>query len=136
MRNRRRRTAFPGERKDTQMTEAASDDCIFCRIRDGEIPSEFLYRDDLAFAIRDISPRAPVHILIIPTEHIPSASALTETQLPVIGALTGIANQLAVSEGIAESGFRLAINNGPDAHMTVPHLHLHLIGGRELGAEG
>ncbi len=116
------------------MTE--SDDCIFCRIRDGEIPSEFLHRDDKAFAIRDISPRAPVHILIIPTEHIPSVGEITDAQLSVMGTLTNIANQLAASEGISESGYRLAINNGPDAHMSVPHLHLHLIGGRSLGAEG
>ncbi len=116
------------------MTE--SDDCIFCRIRDGEIPSEFLHRDDKAFAIRDISPRAPVHILIIPAEHIASVGEITETQLPVMGTLTGIAKKLAASEGISESGYRLAINNGPDAHMSVPHLHLHLIGGRSLGAEG
>lgn len=116
------------------MTE--SDDCIFCRIRDGEIPSEFLYKDDKAFAIRDISPRAPVHVLIIPIEHIPSVGEITEAQLPVMGTLTNIANQLAASEGISESGYRLAVNNGPDAHMSVPHLHLHLIGGRSLGAEG
>ncbi len=116
------------------MTE--SDDCIFCRIRDGEIPSEFLHKDDKAFAIRDISPRAPVHILIIPTEHIPSVGEIAEAQLPVMGTLTNIANRLAASEGISESGYRLAINCGPDAHMTVPHLHMHLIGGRSLGAEG
>lgn len=113
-----------------------SDDCLFCRIRDGQIPGEFVHRDDKAFAIRDISPRAPVHILIIPVEHIPSIGAITNAQLPVMGTLTGIAKQLAESEGISESGYRLAINNGPDAHMTVPHLHLHLIGGRSLGAEG
>lgn len=116
------------------MTE--SEDCLFCRIRDGEIPGDFVHRDDKAFAIRDISPRAPVHILIIPTEHIPSVGEITDAQLPVMGALTGVAKQLAESEGISESGYRLAINNGPDAHMTVPHLHLHLIGGRSLGAEG
>lgn len=116
------------------MTE--SEDCIFCRIRDGEIPSEFLHKDDKAFAIRDISPRAPVHILIIPTEHIPSVGEITDAQLPVMGTLTDIANRLASSEGISESGYRLAINNGPDAHMSVPHLHMHLIGGRSLGPEG
>ena len=116
------------------MTE--SEDCLFCRIRDGEIPSEFLHKDDQTFAIRDISPRAPVHILIIPTEHIPSVGEITDAQLPVIGTLTGVANRLADSEGISESGYRLAINCGPDAHMSVPHLHLHLIGGRSLGTEG
>ena len=110
-------------------------DCIFCRIRDGEIPGEFLYRDDRVFAIRDINPRAPVHILIIPTECIPCAAALTESQLPIMGTLFDVANRLAVSEGISESGYRLVINNGPDAHMSVSHLHLHLIGGRSLGAE-
>ena len=117
------------------MTEAAPN-CIFCRIRDGGIPADFLYRDDHAYAIRDISPRAPVHILIIPAEHIPSVSELTDDQLPIMGTLTGIAKRVAVSEGIADTGYRLAVNIGPDAHMTVPHLHLHLIGGRELGAEG
>ncbi len=118
------------------MTEAAPDDCIFCRIRDGEIPSDFVYSGDLAFAIRDSSPRAPVHILIIPKDHIPSVAALTDEQLSLMGTLTDIANRLAVTEGIAETGYRLAINNGSHAHMTVPHLHLHLIGGRELGTEG
>lgn len=116
------------------MTE--SEDCIFCLIRDGKIPSEFLHKDDKAFAIRDIAPRAPVHILIIPTECIPCAAALTESQLPIMGTLFDIANRLAVSEGIAETGYRLVVNNGPDAHMSVSHLHLHLIGGRSLGPEG
>ena len=117
------------------MTAEAAD-CIFCRIRDGEIPSDFLHKDERAFAIRDISPRAPVHILVIPAEHIPSVGDITDAQLPIMGTLTGIANRLAVSEGISDSGYRLAINCGPDAHMTVPHLHMHLIGGRSLGAEG
>ena len=115
-------------------TEGA--DCIFCRIRDGGIPSDILYRDTEVFAIRDINPRAPVHILVIPTEHIPSIGDITDAQLPLMGRLTAIANHLAEQEGISASGYRLAVNNGPDAHMSVPHLHVHLVGGRPLGAEG
>lgn len=113
-----------------------SEDCIFCKIRDGEIPSDMLYRDDDCFVIRDINPAAPTHLLIIPTRHFTYLSGLTAEFLPVIGRMFDVAKQMAECEGIAESGYRLIINQGNDSGQEVPHLHLHLIGGRRLGAMG
>ena len=113
-----------------------AEDCIFCKIRDGEIPSDMLYRDDDCFVIRDINPAAPTHLLIIPTQHFTYLSGLTTEFLPVIGRMFAVAKQMAEREGIAESGYRLIINQGNDSGQEVPHLHLHLIGGRRLGAMG
>ena len=113
-----------------------AEDCIFCKIRDGEIPSDMLYRDDDCFVIRDINPAAPTHLLIIPTRHFTYLSGLTAEFLPVIGRMFDVAKQMAECEGIAESGYRLIINQGNDSGQEVPHLHLHLIGGRRLGAMG
>ena len=110
--------------------------CVFCGIRDGNIPADFVHTDEQAFAIRDINPLAPVHILVIPREHIPTASVLTASQIAIMGNLTDIANQVALTEGISHSGYRLVINVGPDAHMSVAHLHMHVMGGRELSSEG
>jgi histidine triad (HIT) family protein len=101
----------------------------------GEIPVDKVYEDDEVFAIRDISPRAPVHIMVIPREHIPSAAALTEAQTALLSHLVLTANEVAKSQNIAESGYRLALNIGDDAGQTIYHLHLHLLGGRELGPE-
>jgi len=111
-------------------------DCLFCKMVRGEIPTERLIDDDLVFAIRDISPRAPVHVLLIPKEHLPSAKALTPQHGPLLGALFDRANEAARTEGVFEEGFRLAFNVGDSAGMTVHHLHLHLLGGRKLGPEG
>jgi histidine triad (HIT) family protein len=107
--------------------------CIFCKIIKGEIASDAVHRDDKVLAIRDINPKAPVHILILPLEHIPSLSAATADHLPLFGHMVNIANELAKREGIAESGYRLVINSGPDAGQDIHHLHLHLLGGRKLG---
>jgi len=107
--------------------------CIFCKIIKGEIPSEAIHRDDKVIAIRDINPKAPVHILIMPLEHIPSLSVTTLDHMPLFGHMVNIANDLAKDEGIAESGYRLVVNSGPDAGQDVHHLHLHLLGGRKLG---
>ena len=115
---------------------STSDDCIFCRIRDKEIPGDFVFEDDSVFAIRDIHPRAPVHILIIPKEHISTVGDLSEEQLPIMGHLTGVANKVAREQGVAETGYRLAVNKGPAANMTIWHLHMQLLGGRQLGEEG
>ena len=112
------------------------EDCIFCKIRDGEIPSDMLYRDDDCFVIRDIAPAAPTHLLIIPTQHFTYLSGLTAEFLPVIGRMFDVAKQMAEREGVAESGYRLIINQGDDSGQEVPHLHLHLIGGKRLGAMG
>ena len=115
------------------MTDEAAG-CVFCGIRDGNIPADFVHTDERAFAIRDINPLAPVHILVIPREHIPTASVLAESQLSIMASLTDVANRVAVTEGVSRSGYRLVINVGPDAHMSVAHLHMHVLGGRDLGA--
>ncbi len=110
--------------------------CVFCKIRDGQIPSPKLYEDDEVFVIRDINPKAPVHLLVIPRRHIETVSAMTSADFPVMARMTAAAQKVAQQEGIAESGYRLVINNGPNAGMEVWHLHLHVLGGRPLGAMG
>ena len=107
-------------------------DCIFCQIVAGKIPSEILYQDEEVIAFGDIHPIAPTHLLIIPREHIPSLTHLSEAQSLLIGHLVNIANQLAKREGISENGYRLVINCGKQGGQLVPHLHLHLLGGRKL----
>ncbi len=110
-----------------------AENCIFCRISRGEVPSTFLYQDEDVFAIRDIQPRAPVHLLVIPRAHIPAVSEVTPEQAALLGKLFLVANRLAAQEGVAESGYRLVMNCGPDAGQGVAHLHLHLLGGKRLG---
>ena len=105
-------------------------DCLFCRIAAGSIPSERLHEDDLLVAFRDIAPRAPTHILLIPRRHIASAAELTEADGPLLGRLFGVAADLARTEGIADGGYRLVSNVGPWGGQTVDHLHVHLMGGR------
>jgi histidine triad (HIT) family protein len=95
-----------------------------------------LHEDDLCFAIRDINPRAPVHFMVIPREHIPTVLDLEEGHGPLLGRLFVVANRLAAEEGIAERGYRLAFNVGDDGGQTIYHIHLHVLGGRRLGAEG
>ena len=107
-------------------------DCIFCKIAAGEIPGNILYQDEDVIAFPDIKPIAPLHLLIIPRKHIPSLGDLTGTDAPLIGKMTGVANQLAQEHGVADSGYRLVINSGADAGQLVPHLHMHLLGGRAL----
>ena len=108
------------------------DDCVFCKIVAGEIPADILYQGNEVIAFRDINPLAPTHLLIIPKKHIPSLGHLSETELPLIGDMVNTANQLAKREGIAESGYRLVINCGKQGGQLVPHLHMHLLGGRQL----
>jgi histidine triad (HIT) family protein len=107
-------------------------DCIFCKIIDGELPSDIVYRDERVIGFRDINPIAPVHLLIIPRKHIPSIRDLTDDDLPLLGHMTVVANRLAVEEGIADPGYRLIINCGEEAGQTVHHIHMHLLGGRTL----
>lgn len=107
-------------------------DCIFCQIVAGEIPADILHRDDRVVAFRDISPQAPVHVLIIPREHISYLSDLTGKQSALAGHMVGVANQLARSEGIADRGYRVVVNCGEQGGQLVPHLHMHLLGGREM----
>jgi histidine triad (HIT) family protein len=105
-------------------------DCLFCRIAAGTIPADIVHEDNLVVAFRDIAPRAPTHILIIPRRHIGSALELTEADGPLLGRLFGVAADLARSEGIADGGFRLVSNVGRWGGQTVDHLHFHLMGGR------
>ncbi len=109
------------------------DDCVFCQIVAGKIPSDTLYQDEEVIAFRDIHPVAPTHVLIIPKRHLPSLAQLTDDETPLIGQMTKIANQLAREEGIAERGYRLVISSGREGGQVVPHLHMHLLGGRRLG---
>lgn len=112
------------------------DDCLFCNMASGAMAVTKLYDDELIFAIRDINPRAPVHVLIIPKRHIADAAAVREDDGGLLARMFETATRLAESEGIAKRGYRLAFNVGEEAGMTVPHLHMHLVGGRYLGAEG
>lgn len=107
-------------------------DCLFCGIASGDIPAGIVYRDDSVLAFRDIDPKAPVHILIIPLRHIGSLAELEPGDGDVLGHATEVARQVAVDQGVAESGFRLVVNTGPDAAQSVHHVHLHLLGGRSL----
>jgi len=111
-------------------------DCLFCKMAAGEVPVDKLYEDDVCFAIRDINPRAPVHFMVIPVEHIDSVRDVHEAHGPLLGRMFTVANEVARGESLSERGYRLAFNVGDDAGMTVHHVHLHVLGGRRLGAEG
>ena len=111
-------------------------DCIFCRIINGEIQSDILYQDEEVIAIRDINPQAPTHLLVLPKSHIASLAQLGADQKPLLGHLVHVANELAKREGVSDKGYRLVINSGAEAGQEVPHLHLHLLGGRPLGKMG
>jgi histidine triad (HIT) family protein len=116
---------------DTGAESAASPaDCLFCKISAGSIPADRIHEDDLVVAFRDIAPRAPTHILLIPRRHIASAAELTEDDGPLLGRLFGVAADLARSQGIADGGYRLVSNVGRWGGQTVDHLHIHLMGGR------
>jgi histidine triad (HIT) family protein len=109
------------------------DDCLFCRIVGGTIPADVIYQDEHVTAFRDIQPQAPVHVLVVPNQHVTSINDLEAGHDTTVGHLMRITQTVAREQGIGESGFRLAVNTGPDAMMTVPHLHVHLLGGRKLG---
>lgn len=111
-------------------------DCIFCKIVKGEIPSTNVYRDEQVTAFRDLSPAAPTHILIVPNKHIDSVNAMTADDEQLIGHLFFAAKQIAAQEGLAEDGFRLVINTNAHGGQTVFHIHLHLLGGRQLTKMG
>ncbi len=106
-----------------------SEDCIFCKIIANELPGEILYRDDRVTAFRDIQPATPVHVLIVPNKHIPSMNEATSEDEAVLGHMQLVAKKLAIKEGIAEKGYRLITNTGPEGGQVVYHIHLHLLGG-------
>jgi histidine triad (HIT) family protein len=108
-------------------------DCLFCKIARGEIPAEIVLKNDVVTAFRDINPQAPVHVLVIPNQHVGTAAEIGPGNGALVAALLTAANRVAEQEGIAESGYRLVFNVGADAGMAVAHLHLHVLGGRKLG---
>lgn len=108
-------------------------DCLFCRIAAKEIPAQVVYEDELVMAFRDINPQAPVHLLLIPKEHVASAREIEAAHPLVPARLLKLAKELAEREGVAESGYRLVVNTGRDAGQAVAHLHVHLLAGRALG---
>jgi histidine triad (HIT) family protein len=110
-----------------------ADKTLFEKIRDREIPAEILYEDEWCLAFRDISPQAPVHVLVVPRKAIPRIGVATEEDVEILGRLMLAAGEVARRLGVAEDGFRLAINHGRNGGETVPHLHVHLLGGRALG---
>lgn len=105
-------------------------DCIFCRIVSRDIPSQIVYEDTEAVAFQDINPQAPVHILIVPREHIESLNEIAPRHLPVLGHIIDVARKLAKERGIADDGYRLVLNVNRMAGQSVFHLHFHLLGGR------
>ncbi len=107
------------------------DNCLFCKIIQGEIPAEKLYEDDDILAFHDISPQAPTHFLVIPKKHIVSQSDITEADEQLMGKLMRIGAQLAAENGIGDA-FRVVISNGSDAGQVVMHIHMHVLGGRKM----
>jgi histidine triad (HIT) family protein len=106
--------------------------CVFCQIAAGERAATIVYQDDLAVAFRDINPMAPVHILVIPREHMVGPLDLDDTNAPLAGHLMAVAATVARQEGIAADGYRIILNQGRNGGQSVFHLHLHLLGGRRL----
>ncbi|MBA2634467.1 MAG: histidine triad nucleotide-binding protein [Chloroflexi bacterium] len=106
-------------------------ECLFCRIAAGEIPSDRVHEDDDVIAFRDIAPRAPTHVLVIPRRHIADAHALTDDDAELLAKLFAVVRRVADAEGL-ERGYRVVTNVGPESGQTVFHLHLHLLGGRPM----
>ena len=110
-----------------------SDACLFCRILAGEIPSQEVASTENTFAFRDLNPGAPTHVLVIPRRHIENAHELSAGDAPVLSEMFATARQVATDEGIDARGYRLVFNVGDDTGNSVPHLHLHVLGGRVMG---
>ena len=109
------------------------EDCVFCKIADGEIPSSVIYRDEEMVAFRDIRPEAPTHVLLVPRRHLATLNDASPEDAALLGRLIVRARDLAKREKLSDKGYRLVVNCGPMAGQTVYHLHLHLLGGRHLG---
>lgn len=108
------------------------DECIFCKIVKGEIPSKKLYEDDKVIAFHDINPEAPIHFLVVPKEHIESLNSMNEENFDVIAHIFKVINKLVKEEKIADSGYRIINNCGKDGGQTVNHIHFHVLGGKTL----
>lgn len=109
------------------------DDCLFCKIVAGEIPADIIYESDTAIAFRDINPQAPTHVLIIPRKHIATINDIEAEDHAIVGSLYSAAAEIAKQEGFSEEGYRAVMNCNAAAGQTVFHIHLHLLGGRDLG---
>ncbi|MGH9281664.1 MAG: histidine triad nucleotide-binding protein [Acidimicrobiales bacterium] len=110
-----------------------SDECLFCKIVAGAVPSEEVASGEHTYAFRDIQPAAPTHVLVVPRRHITDAAAVSAGDGDLLAEMLTMAGEVARQEGVAERGYRLVFNVGEDASNSVPHLHLHVIGGRRLG---
>jgi histidine triad (HIT) family protein len=108
-------------------------DCLFCKFASGAISVDKLHDDELCFALRDIEPKAPIHLLVIPKAHIISAQEVGDEHGLLLARMLQVAERLAQTDGVSESGYRLVFNVGPDSGRTIFHLHLHVLGGRNLG---
>jgi histidine triad (HIT) family protein len=109
-----------------------STDCIFCKIVRREIPAKIVFENEHILAFRDVSPQAPVHILIIPKKHIPGLNDISAEEEKLLGEIQLVAKELAAKEKVSVQGYRLVVNCGPDAGQAVAHLHYHLVGGRKF----
>ena len=108
------------------------EDCIFCKIINGEIPSKKLYEDDKVYAFYDITPEAPIHFLVIPKEHIESVNDLNDSNIDIVSHIFKVINKLAIELNISDKGYRIVNNCGEDGGQTVKHIHFHVLGGRNL----
>ena len=115
------------------MIMPSSADCLFCRIRDGQLPAKKVHEDETCFAIRDINPQAPTHLLVIPKRHVATLNDLSADDAAAVGHLVLVAKKLAAAEGHAEQGWRTLFNVNQQAGQTVFHIHLHVLGGRAFG---
>ena len=109
------------------------DDCLFCKIIKGEIPSQKVYEDDEILAFKDINPAAPVHILVIPKKHIDSIAKMEKEDEVLVGRIYTVINKIAEEQGVKEDGFRVIVNCGKNGGQEVMHLHFHLLAGTKLG---
>jgi histidine triad (HIT) family protein len=106
--------------------------CLFCRIAGGEVPARFVHRDERVLVFHDVNPQAPIHVLVVPLEHIPSLGDLSAADADLLGAIFEVIGRVTQELGISQSGFRTVANTGDDGGQSVAHLHFHLLGGRRM----
>lgn len=114
------------------MSDQAIDTCVFCKLAKGQLRADIVYEDNTVLAFKDIHPQAPVHVLVIPREHITALWEVDESHIQVLGRMILAANDVADRLGVQETGYRIVINTGTEAGQTVDHVHLHVLGGRKL----
>lgn len=114
----------------------ATKDCVFCRIARGDSDTNVLYKDNRVYVVKDIKPRAPTHLLIIPLQHMASLAYVGERQEAMLGHMYMVAEEMARREGVTISGYRLVVNQGPDSGQEIAHIHMHLLAGKKLTMMG